>query len=136
MRGEVADTLQHRLYTYSDWNRGPEDRSGGDRVERTPTTESIGGIPLSSQTRSRDTRNLLNEAPPWKQSTFLESGGGAGTLGACRMRTEARYTLGSTETATQKSRTGQAPSGVDGPIDGAESEVSGHEHRAELQRRL
>ena len=43
---------------------GAENRSGGDRAERTPTTESVGGIPLSSQTRSRDTRNAPNEAPP------------------------------------------------------------------------
>ena len=57
-------------------------------------------------------------------------------LGVCRTRTEARYALGSTGTATQKSRTGQAPSGVDGPIDGAGSEVSGHKHRAELRRQL
>ena len=53
----TGDTLQHRLYTYSD-------RSGGDRAEQTPMTESVGGIPLSSQTRSRDTRNAPNEAPP------------------------------------------------------------------------
>ena len=43
---------------------GAENRSGGDRAERTPMTESVGGIPLSSQTRSRDTRNAPNEAPP------------------------------------------------------------------------
>ena len=42
----------------------PEDWSREDRVEQTPTTESVGGIPLSSQTRSRDTRNAPNEAPP------------------------------------------------------------------------
>ena len=30
----------------------PEDRSGADRAERTPTTESIGGIPLPNQIRA------------------------------------------------------------------------------------
>ena len=44
-----VDTLQHRLYTYSDWSGEPENRSRGDRVERTPTTERVGGIPLPNQ---------------------------------------------------------------------------------------
>jgi Plavaka transposase len=50
-----TDMLQHRLYTYSNWSgelerrTGAENRSGGDRAERTPTTERVGGIPLPNQ---------------------------------------------------------------------------------------
>ena len=46
---EEDDTLQHWLYMYSDRSGEPENRSGGDRVERTPTTERVGGIPLPNQ---------------------------------------------------------------------------------------
>ena len=47
-----GDTLQHWLYTYSDQSGEPENRSGGDRVERTPMTERVGGIPLPNQIRA------------------------------------------------------------------------------------
>ena len=45
----AADTLQHRLYTYSDRSREPENWSGEDRAEWMPMTESVGGIPLPNQ---------------------------------------------------------------------------------------
>jgi hypothetical protein len=44
-----ADMLQHRLYTYSNWSGELENWSGGDRVERMPTTERVRGIPLPNQ---------------------------------------------------------------------------------------
>ncbi|KAH9983726.1 hypothetical protein BJV77DRAFT_966631 [Russula vinacea] len=104
---EDGDTLQHWLYTYSDRSGEPENRSGGDRVERTPTTERVGGIPLPNQIRA-ETPGMHQTKPHPRSSPR----------------------------ASKRRRTGQAPSGADGPIDGAGSEVSGHEYRAELRRRL
>ena len=55
-----ADTLQHRLYTYPD-------QSGGDRAERMPTTERVGGIPLPNQIRA-ETPGMHQTKPHPKSS--------------------------------------------------------------------
>ena len=58
------DTLIHCSTGCTHILTGAEEWNRGDRVEQTPTSESIGGIPLSSQIQSRDARNASNEAPP------------------------------------------------------------------------
>ena len=87
-----VDTLQHWLYTYSD-------QSGGDKWSGRQWQREL--EEFHSQTRSGQKHQECT-----KRSLTLEavrvprSRGGAGTPGACRMRTEVRAALGSTGTAT------------------------------------
>ena len=54
-----------------------------------------------SQTRSEQKhQECTKRSPTLKAVRVPQSGGGAGTLGACRTRTEAGAALGSTGTAT------------------------------------
>ena len=65
-----GDTLQHRLYTYSDRSGEPEQRrqSGVDANDRESRRNSTPKPDLG-----RNTRNAPNEALPWKQSTCLKA---------------------------------------------------------------
>ena len=99
---EEDDTLQHRLYTYSNRSGEPENRrTGAEETGWSGRQRQRESEEFHSQTRSEQKHQECTKRSPTLEAVRVpRSGGGAGTLGACRTRTEARAALGSTGTAT------------------------------------
>ena len=68
-----GDTLQHRLYMYSDQSGEPENQSGGDRMEWMPMTERVRGIPLPNQIRAETPGMHQMKPHPRSSPRFLRA---------------------------------------------------------------
>ena len=97
-----GDTLQHRLYTYSDRSGEPENqRTGAEETEWSGRQRQRELEEFHSQTRSEQKHQECTKRSPTLEAVHVpQSRGGAGTPGACRTRIEVRAALGSTGTAT------------------------------------